>query len=159
MAVAFRKEGMMRFQGNRFVVSVLALTVIVAMACQRSESPGAGSGSVASPTPDPHPPLGILDVPREDTAVQGGSWGYGWALDDSGIAAVTVSFDGGSGIPAQTGQAFPGVKEAYPNLPDNDKAGFIFGVPKLAAGPHSVIVTIVAKDGGRSELKRQFQIK
>jgi hypothetical protein len=38
--------------------------------------------------------------------------------------------------------------ESYPGLPRNDKAGFIFGVPKLAPGPHSLTVLIVAKDGG-----------
>jgi hypothetical protein len=143
----------------------LAVTAIAAGACQKSESPGANTdasnstSAAPAPTPDPHPPFGILDVPRENASVDGGGWGYGWALDDSGVAAVSVSFDDGPAVPAKTGQAFGGVKEAYPTLPGNDKAGFVFAVPKLPPGPHSLTVTIVAKDGGQTTLKRQFQIK
>ena len=145
-------------------VALLCLTVAatIAAACQKSESPGANAGSATSaalPAADAHPPFGILDVPRENTAVDSGSWGYGWALDDSGVASVTVSFDGGPAGPAKTGEVFPGVKEAYPALPDSDRAGFIFAIPKLPPGPHSLTVSIVAKDGGQTTLRRQFQTK
>ena len=50
-------------------------------------------------------------------------------------------------------------QEAYPNLPDSDRAGFIFAIPKLPPGPHWLTVVIVAKDGGQTTLRRQFQTK
>ncbi len=87
------------------------------------------------------------------------SWGTGWALDDSGIFQVTASADNGPAVPAKIGQPFPGVKESYPNSPDNDKAGFIFAVPDLPPGPHFLKVEILAKDGGRTVLTRSFNVK
>ena len=143
----------------RILLLGLGVTAIT-IACQKSESPSPSSGAApAAASADAHPPFGILDVPRENAAADSGGWGYGWALDDSGIASVSVSIDGGPAAPAKTGEAFPGVKEAYPSMPDNDKAGFIFAIPKLAPGPHSLSVTLVAKDGGQTILRRQFQAK
>ena len=149
---------------SRMTALGLALGACIAGACQKAESPGASTGSpqsAAAPaaTADPHPPFGVLDTPRESVAVEGGSWGYGWALDDSGVAAVSVSFDGAAPVPAKIGQSFGGVKEAYPAMPGNENAGFIFQVPKLSSGKHSLTVSIVAKDGGHAKLQRQFQVK
>jgi hypothetical protein len=145
-------------------IRVLVLGVGVAAmtaACQKSESPSpnAGSAAPAAASSDAHPPFGMLGSPLENVPVDSGGWGFGWALDDSGIASVAVSFDGGPAAAAKTGDPFPGVKEAYPNFPDNDKAGFIFAIPKLSQGPHSLSVTIIAKDGGQTVLRRQFQAK
>jgi hypothetical protein len=145
-------------------ISVIAVTSLAVSACQKSENPGASASAPAfstapGVTTDPNPPFGLLDTPREGVPVEGGGWGYGWALDDSGVAAVSVSFDGGPAVPAKTGQAFGGVQQAYPNLPGSDRAGFIFAVPRLSSGPHTLTVRIVAKDGGSAELKRQIQIK
>lgn len=140
---------------------VIGTALAVAVGCQKSETPSGGgqpSSSVAATT-DSHPPIGILDTPREGAAVANKSWGTGWALDDSGIAQVTATADNGSVSPAKTGQAFPGVKEAYPNVTDNDKAGFIFGVPDLPPGPHTLKVEIVAKDGGKAVITRNFVVQ
>jgi len=128
-------------------------------ACQKSESPAPNAGAPAAAPADAHPPFGMLGSPLENVPVDSGGWGFGWALDDSGIASVAVSFDGGPAAAAKTGDPFPGVKEAYPNFPDNDRAGFIFAIPKLSSGPHSLSVTVVAKDGGQTVLRRQFQAK
>ena len=147
---------------THFQLLVLGFVVAAMTAgCQKSESTpsSAGAGAPAGASADAHPPFGILDVPRENVPVDSGGFGYGWALDDSGIASVSVSFDGGGAAPAKIGEAFPGVKEAYPTMPDNEKAGFIFAIPKLATGPHSLSVTLVAKDGGQTILRRQFQAK
>jgi hypothetical protein len=142
-----------------------ACAAFLLVSCQKTESPGAGSASgsananATAPTPDPHPPFGILDTPRPGDKVAVKSWGSGWALDDSGILQVTAKFDNGAVSPAKIGQPFPGVAAAYPNLPENDKAGFIFGIPELPAGLHTMTVEIVAKDGGKTELTRQIQIQ
>jgi hypothetical protein len=139
---------------------VLIAVIATAGACGKSEKPGGEAASPASaPTPDPHPPIAILNAPGEDATVPNKSWGTGWALDDSGISAVTATVDGGAAVPARIGDPFPGVKEAHPEMPDNDKAGFIFGLPDLPAGPHTVTVEVVAKDGGKLVLTRRFTVQ
>jgi hypothetical protein len=106
-----------------------------------------------------NPPIGFIDTPKENDSVSSGSWAFGWALDDSGIASVSAALDNGPATQALTGQFYPGVKEAYPNLPNADKAGFGFPIPAAAVGPHLLVVTITANDGGKTELKRQITIK
>jgi hypothetical protein len=106
-----------------------------------------------------NPPFGVIAAPNENDSVASGSWAFGWALDDSGIASVSAALDNGPATQASIGQPFPGVKEAYPNFPNADKAGFGFPIPTGAAGPHVLIVTISSNDGGKTELKRQINIK
>ena len=144
-----------------FLFSALVLTIVLGSACGKSEKPAAETASTSAapaPTPDPKPPIAILNTPGEGATVANKSWGTGWALDDSGIASVTATFDGGAQVPARIGDPFPGVKEAHPEMPDNDKAGFIFGLD-LPAGPHTVSVEVVAKDGGKLLLTQRFTIK
>src|SRR5438477_6825631 len=139
---------------------VLIAVIAAAGACGKSEKPaGESAAPAAAPTADPHPPIAILNAPAEGATVPAKSWGTGWALDDSGIAAVTATFDGGSAFPARTGDPFPGVKEAHPEMPDNDKAGFIFGLPDLSPGAHTVTVEVVAKDGGKLVLTQHFTVQ
>ena len=143
------------------LLSGLVLLIAAAGACGKSEKPAAETPSAAvapAPTADPHPPIAILNTPGEGATVENKSWGTGWALDDSGIASVTATFDGGAQVPARIGDPFPGVKEAHPEMPDNDKAGFIFGLD-LPSGPHTVSVEVVAKDGGKLVLTQRFTIK
>ena len=143
------------------LLSGLVLLVAAAGACGKSEKPAAETTSTAAapaPTADPRPPIAILNTPGEGATVANKSWGTGWALDDSGIASVTATFDGGAQVPARIGDPFPGVKEAHPEMPDNDKAGFIFGLD-LSPGPHTVSVEVVAKDGGKLVLTQRFTVK
>jgi hypothetical protein len=150
----------------RLPAVAIALTIAAFIGCGKSEtSSGSASGAlekspaVVESTTDSHPPFGVLDTPREGSTVPNRSWGTGWALDDSGIFQVTASADNGPAVPAKIGQPFPGVKESYPNLPDNDKAGFIFAVPDLPPGSHFMKLEILAKDGGRTVLTRSFNVQ
>ena len=142
----------------------LILTIAAAGAgCGKAEKagPAPASESSAAPaaTPDPRPPLAMFNSPGERETVPNKSWCTGWALDDSGIFQVTGTTDTDAVVPAKTGMPFPGVKEAYPNTPENDKAGFMFQIPDLPAGPHTLRLEIVAKDGGRTVLKRSFSVR
>jgi hypothetical protein len=101
-------------------------------------------------------PFGYLDRPTENETVLAGSWGFGWALQDSGIEKVLVSFDAGTAVPATTGIAHPGVPGVYPGYPDVERAGFAFRIPVLAAGAHTLRVTLVDRSGGRTQLVRQI---
>jgi hypothetical protein len=106
-----------------------------------------------------HPPFGVLDVPRENDTVTSGAWGFGWALDDSGIAQVRVSFDDGPGVPTTIHQPHPGVREAHPAYPENAAPGFGFAVPPLPPGPHTLKVIFVGRDGGKTELQRRIIVR
>jgi hypothetical protein len=142
------------------LLSGLVLAIVSGIACGKSEKPAAETTSAApAPTPDPHPPIAFLNTPGEGASVPSKSWGTGWALDDSGIASVTATIDGTTVVPARIGDAFPGVKEAHPEMPDNDKAGFIFGLMDLPPGPHAVTVEVVAKDGGKLVLTQHFTVQ
>jgi hypothetical protein len=114
--------------------------------------------AAASLTPS-KPPFGYLDVPAEGATVASGSWSFGWALDDSGIAEVLVSADGGPPRAASLHEPHAGVAEAYPGFPGLDKPGFSFSLPALPPGPHALTITLVARDGGRSTLSRRLVVK
>ena len=106
-----------------------------------------------------NPPFGYIDVPAQDDTVTAGSGGYGWALDDSGVKRVTIAADDGPPLPAQYGGAHPGPAKVYPQYPDAARAGFGFVIPPLAPGTHSLTVTILAKDGGKTTLAREIVVK
>lgn len=140
---------------------VIGTALAVLVRCQKSETPsGGGQPSVsAAATPDSRPPLAMFNSPNDGETVPNKSWCTGWALDDSGIFQVTGTLDTGVVAPARTGMPFPGVKEAYPKMPENDKAGFMFQIPDLPPGPHSIKLEVVAKDGGRIFLTRKFNVQ
>ncbi len=141
------------------LVGVVAAALVLA-GCRKSETATASVpvAPAASATLQ-RPPFGFLEVPRENDTVAAGTVAAGWALDDSGVASVSFSLDSGPPLAATRGQAFPGVKEAYPTFPASDKAGFRFALPSAASGPHLLVVTITAKDGGKTDIKRHIQIK
>jgi hypothetical protein len=137
---------------------VAGMAAVFLAGCRKSESESAGRTTAVSEAAR-HPPFGNIDTPKENETVASGSPGYGWALDDSSVASVTVSLDNGPAKPAGLGQSYPGVKEAYPTFPNSDKAGFSFLIPPVAAGPHLLVVTITGKDGGKTDLKRHVLVK
>jgi hypothetical protein len=106
-----------------------------------------------------NPPFGVIDSPRERETVSSGAWGYGWALDDSGVADVRVSVDGVVATHPLIHQPHPGVREVHPGYPESDSSGFGFALPVLPPGPHTLTVTIVARDGGKTNLTREFVVR
>lgn len=104
-------------------------------------------------------PFGFIDAPREGEIVASGAWGYGWALDDSGIREVRMAVDGKPAPSAIYGSARPGPADRYPTFPDSDRAGFGFAVPALPPGPHEIVFTLVAKDGGKSTMVRRIVVR
>ena len=104
------------------------------------------------------PPIGVIDLPSEGATVAGGSFGLGWALDDSGIAAVEVASELGPAPPGTPGGARPDIPATFPDYPDAANSGFGFFVPDLPPGPHTLSITLVAKDGGRTVLTRRIRV-
>jgi hypothetical protein len=105
------------------------------------------------------PPFGVIDFPVEDAEVSAGAWGYGWALDDSGVAEVRVATELGPATPAVVGGTRPDIPSAYPGYVDAARSGFGFLVPNVAPGPHTLSLTIVGRDGGERVLTRRVRIR
>jgi hypothetical protein len=105
-----------------------------------------------------YPPFGVLQVPAEGQSVAAGSWGYGWGLDDSGIAEVRVETEIGPGGTARLGGAWPGLSEAYPNIAGSAHGGFGFEIPRVPPGPHTLRITFVANDGGETAIARRIVV-
>lgn len=152
----------------------VGVTALLLSGCQKAENAGtateaapaattagaAGATTAAVPAGNTSkPPFGFLDTPKEGATVAASSWAFGWALDDSGIAQVTVSSETGLTSPVAMNQTFPGVAQTYPGFPNTDRAGFGFPVPKVDPGLHTLTITLIAKDGGRTEIRRQIRVK
>ncbi len=104
------------------------------------------------------PPFGGLHLPEENQVVAPGFWAFGWALDDSGLAEVRVSTEVGPIGSAELRRPWPGLDRIYPEYPSVDRGGFGFEIPKLPPGPHELIIVLVGRDGGRTEVRRRFSI-
>jgi hypothetical protein len=105
------------------------------------------------------PPFGVIDFPVENADVASGSWGYGWALDDSGIAEVRVTTELGPATPGVVGGRRPDIPAVFPDYAGAANSGFSFLVPRLPPGPHALSITLVGKDGGRTVLTRRIRIR
>lgn len=97
------------------------------------------------------PPFGAIDFPEP---VKAGQWCWGWALDDSGIAAVEIATEAGPAGAAQIGLRRPDLPPVFPDFAGAAHAGFGFLVPPLASGAHVLNFTLIATDGGRTVLRR-----
>lgn len=146
-------------------ISCISVVVALFLGCQREGSTaGTGAAGQASGTPAPavtevQPPMAFLDGPAEGSVTSASVQLVGWALDPSGIAQVTAAVDGQIPSSAAIGLAHPGVADAHPGIPGNDRAGFAIEIQGLQKGSHSLIVTIVAKSGGKTEIHRRFDTR
>lgn len=104
------------------------------------------------------PPFGVVQIPAEGATVAPGSWGIGWALDDSGIAEIRIGTELGIAGMAQLGARWPGLVEVYPDFSEASRGGYGFAVPAVPPGPHVLTVTLVARDGGLTVLKRAILV-
>jgi hypothetical protein len=105
------------------------------------------------------PPFGYIDVPKEWETVASGSSGYGWALDDSGVAGVTGALEDGTPVAVMYGLPHPGPPKVYPRYPGVTNAGFAFRIPVLAPGTYKITFTIHARDHGMQTLIRYVRIR
>jgi len=105
------------------------------------------------------PPFGVIDIPAENAEVAAGSFGLGWALDDSGIAEIHVATELGPGAPGVVGGPRPDIPAFYPDYSDGANSGFGFVVPSVPPGPHTLKITLVGKDGGQTVLERRVRIR
>jgi hypothetical protein len=147
------------------LAAALAVAVTPFLGCQR-EGNATGtdravqpSGTPGSSAAEAQPPMAFLDTPAEGSVTGATVQVLGWSLDSSGIAQVTAAVDGQNPARAMIGLAHPGVADAHPGIPGNDRAGFAIEISGLQKGPHSLTVTIVAKSGGKTEIHRRFDVQ
>jgi hypothetical protein len=105
------------------------------------------------------PPFGVIDIPAENAEVAAGSFGLGWALDDSGIAEIRVATELGPGAPGVVGGPRPDIPPVHPAYTDAANSGFGFLVPNVPPGPHTLAITLVGRDGGRTVLTRPIRVR
>jgi hypothetical protein len=82
-----------------------------------------------NPMPEMSPPFGSFDTPIDGSTVASSIAVTGWALDDSGIASVKIYRGSGNnliyiGDAIMVQGARPDVAAAYPQYPNNTKAGW-----------------------------------
>ncbi|MGH9400278.1 MAG: hypothetical protein ACRD00_07900 [Thermoanaerobaculia bacterium] len=106
-----------------------------------------------------HSPFGYVDAPKEGQTVAPGDFGFGWALDDSGIRQVRMSTESQAAVSLSYGSPHPGPAAVHPAFPDAARAGFGFAIPALPPGPHVLTFTFIAKDGGKAELMRLIRVR
>jgi hypothetical protein len=127
--------------------------------------PGTPQSVNASAVPTaarPGPILWYCDSPGPDSPVvkNGFMLVKGWALSKAGIEDIRVLVDGHPCESLSYGALRSDVAAAHPEFQDSVNCGF-FGrvaVDGLAAGEHSLVLALLTRDGGRSELTRQFRV-
>jgi hypothetical protein len=82
-----------------------------------------------NPMPERNPPFGSFDTPIDGSTVASSIAVTGWALDDSGVASVKIYRGSGNnlvyiGDATMVQGARPDVAAAYPQYPNNTKAGW-----------------------------------
>lgn len=148
-----------------FCILAMAAAMTPFFGCQKEGNVAGATGSIlSSGTPVPtaveaQPPMAFLDMPAEGAVAGATARVMGWALDPSGIAQVNAAVDGQSASSAALGLAHPGVAEAHPGIPGNDRAGFAIEIPGLQKGSHSLTVTVLARSGGKTEIHRRFEVQ
>lgn len=104
-------------------------------------------------------PFGVVERPLENAEVSPGEWSFGWALDDSGMAGVTVRVEGGTPVPCAIHTPFPGVEALYGKYPDAKLPGFGCPVPAAPEGSRVLLYELVGNDGGRTIVKRAVRMR
>ncbi len=113
---------------------------------------------VMRPGPDTLAPFGYLEYPSQDLEVEPGPWAHGWAADNSGIEEIRVASELGPIGLAVYGAPRPDIAKVLPNVADSGRSGFYFPIPNLPPGRHTLIVTIVGRDGSTMVLRRPIRL-
>jgi hypothetical protein len=100
---------------------------------------------------DYSPPLMYLDQPVAQAKLSGTVHLYGWAIDDTGVAAVSLSVDGKSMGNITYGTPRPDVQKAYPWGVANGGYETMLDTTRLTNGPHVLTVRATDQTGNHDE--------
>ena len=84
----------------------------------------------------------------------------GWVVGSAGIDRVELYVDGALVTPIPTGGRRSDVVDAYPSYPDSANAGFsmAFNYSNLPAGPHSILIRAVDREGALKDAAVGFNV-
>ena len=90
-----------------------------------------------------------LEEPQDASLYSGISNLRGWAVAESGIAAIEIDIDGIYAFNVPMGGARGDVANAYPDYPGSDLSGFsmAFNYKGLQTGEHVVTARAISNDG------------
>ena len=90
-----------------------------------------------------------LEEPQDASLYSGISNLRGWAVAESGIAAIEIDIDGTYAFNVPMGGARGDVANAYPDYPGSDLSGFsmAFNYKGLESGEHVVTARAISNDG------------
>ncbi len=90
-----------------------------------------------------------LEEPRDASLYSGISNLRGWAVAESGIAAIEIDIDGIYAFNVPMGGARSDVANIYPDYPESDLSGFsmAFNYKDLVSGEHVVTARAISNDG------------
>jgi hypothetical protein len=93
-----------------------------------------------------------LEEPLDGGAYTGITNLRGWAVAESGIAAIEIDVDGNYAFDVPMGGARGDVAKAYPDFPDAESSGFsmAFNYKGLAPGEYVFTARAISNDGGIS---------
>ena len=101
-----------------------------------------------------------LEEPNADGIYAGIANLRGWAIADSGIAAVEIDVDGSYAFNVPMGGARGDVANAYPDFPDADKSGFsmAYNYKGLAPGEYMFTARAISNNGGIATHSAIFKV-
>jgi hypothetical protein len=98
-------------------------------------------------------PFGVVDGPKDGSAVPAVVTTGGWALDDRGIREVRIYVDGHFANVTPLNTPRPDVVKAYPQYArGSDVVGFTTTVEFTMPGPHTIVVQAVDTDGATRDI-------
>lgn len=100
---------------------------------------------------DYSPPLMYLDQPVAQARLSGTVHLYGWAIDETGVATVSLSVDGKSMGNVTYGTPRPDVQKAYPWAVVNNGFETMLDTTRLANGAHVLTVRATDASGNHDE--------
>ena len=101
-----------------------------------------------------------LEEPNADGVYTGIANLRGWAVAESGIAAIEIDVDGSYAFDVPMGGTRGDVANAYPDFPDAEKSGFsmAYNYKGLAPGEYVFTARAISNDGGIATQSATFRV-
>jgi len=102
----------------------------------------------------PKLPFGGINSPASQQKISGRIDVVGWVLSEAGIESVSLYVDRSFLSDCTLGAARPDVAQTYPQIPNNNNAGWTASLDaaKLAAGWHELTVQAKSSEGATRDI-------
>ena len=150
-----------------FTLAYALSNLLMIHRCHRFQMPSpaqitarAGLLALFLPSPFSETVIVNLEEPNADGIYAGIANLRGWAIAESGIAAVEIDVDGSYAFNVPMGGARGDVANAYPDFPDADKSGFsmAYNYKGLAPGEYMFTARAISNNGGIATHSATFNV-